>query len=191
MIDRFALWLPVAVLLLLAVLTFWIEQSVKDAANRGGINLEEPDSIVENFQAESTDVSGTTRYRLTAERLRHYSDNKLTLLDNPSLTHIHDKQGEMKISSRTASVSPEGEKVVFSGEVNFLRPANGGRSELSLRTSRLDVLTQKSQVMTNEPVTIQQPGLQITANGLHLYGNTRVLKLKGRVKARYQNANRA
>jgi lipopolysaccharide export system protein LptC len=191
MIDRVALWLPVAVLVLLGMLTFWIDQSVKEAGSRNGINLEEPDSIVENFLAVSTDVAGITRYRLTAERLRHFSDNKLTLLDKPTLTHLHAKQGEMRITSSQASVSPEGDKVVFSGEVNLLRPANGGRNELSMRTTLLEVFTEKSEVLTHEPVVIQQPGMQITANGLHLYANTRVLKLKGRVKAQYQNANRA
>lgn len=191
MIDRFALWLPMAVLVLLAMLTFWIEQSVKEAGSRNGINLEEPDSIVENFLAVSTDVAGVPRYRLTADKLRHFSDNKLTLLDNPRLTHLHAKEGEMSISSKSASVSPGGEKVVFSGEVSLLRPANNGKKEMSMRTTRLEVLTEKSEVLTREPVTIQQPGMQITANGLHLYANSRVLKLKGRVKAQYQNAYRA
>jgi lipopolysaccharide export system protein LptC len=191
MIDRFALWLPMAVLVLLAMLTFWIEQSVKKADGKNGINLGEPDSIVENFLAVSTDVAGVPRYKLMAERLRHFSNNKLTLLDNPRLTHLHATEGEMRISSRSASVSPQGDRVVFSGEVSLLRPANNGKKELSMRTSHLEVLTEKSEVLTHEPVIIQQPGMQITANGLHLYADTRVLKLKGRVKAQYQNAYRA
>jgi lipopolysaccharide export system protein LptC len=191
MMDRFALWLPIAVLALLALLTFWIEQSVKEAGSRNGVNLAEPDSIVENFLAFSTDVGGVPRYRLSAQKLSHYSGNKLTLLDNPRFTHLHAQQGEMQISSRKASVSAEGDKVVFTGEVNLLRPMNAGKKELSMRTSYLEVLTQKSEAMTAEPVVIQQPGMQITANGLHLFANSRVLKLKGRVKAQYQNAKRA
>jgi len=191
MTDRFALWLPIAVLALLGVLTFWIEQSVKEAGVRKGINDKEPDSIVENFQAVSTDVAGVPRYRLAAAKLSHFSDSKLTFLDSPKLTHLHAKQGEMQISSQKASVSPEGDKVVFSGEVNLLRPAYDGRKEMSMQTSSLEVLTEKSEAVTREPVVIRQPGMQITANGLHLFANTRVLKLKGRVKVQYQNASRA
>lgn len=191
MIDRFALLLPIAVLAMLALLTFWIEQSVKEAGSRNGVNEREPDSIVENFLAVSTDVTGVPRYRLAAEKLSHFSDSKRTFLDNPKLTHLHAKQGEMQITSRKANVSPEGDKVVFTGEVNLLRPANNGRKEMSMRTSYLEVLTEKSEAFTREQVFIQQPGMQITANGLHLFANTRVLKLKGRVKVQYQNASRA
>ncbi len=188
---RFALWLPMTLLVMLALITFWIQQSVKEAGGRIGASLSEPDSIVENFLAISTDVAGVPRYRLSAEKLNHFSGDRLTLLDNPILTHIHENQGEMQISSKQASVSPEGDKVVFTGDVNLLRRADGERGELSMRTSRLEVLTEKSEAITEEPVVIQQPGMQITASGLHLFANTRILKLKGRVKVEYQNVNRA
>lgn len=189
--DRFAFWLPMTLLVLLALLTFWIDQSVKEAGSRNGVNLDEPDSIVESFLAVSTDVTGVPRYRLTAEKLSHFSGNKLTLLANPTLTHFHEKQGEMQISSSSASVTPDGEKVVFTGQVNLQRPAAGGKGGMSMQTSYLEIQTGKNEAFTSQPIVIRQPGLQITASGLHLYADTRVLKLKGRVKAQYQNANRA
>ncbi len=189
--EGFALWLPMTLLVMLALLTFWIDQSVKEAGSRNGINLEEPDSIVESFLAVSTDAAGVPRYRLTADKLSHFSGNKLTSLDKPTLTQFHEKQGEIRISSSKASVTPDGEKVVFSGQVNLLRPAVAGTREMTMQTSYLEVHTGKSEAFTGQPVVIRQPGMQITAAGLHLFADTRVLKLKGRVKAQYQNANRA
>ena len=189
--EGFALWLPMTLLVMLALLTFWIDQSVKEAGSRNGINLEEPDSIVESFLAVSTDATGVPRYRLTADKLSHFSGNKLTSLDKPTLTQFHEKQGEIRISSSKASVTPDGEKVVFSGQVNLLRPAVAGTREMTMQTSYLEVHTGKSEAFTGQPVLIRQPGMQITAAGLHLFADTRVLKLKGRVKAQYQNANRA
>lgn len=191
MTDRFAMWLPLALLAALGLLTFWIDQSVKEAGGRNGVNLNEPDSIIENFLAISTDPKGVPRYRLAAEKLSHYSSGKLTLLDKPKLTHFHEKQGEMQISSSTANVTPDGNRVVFSGQVELLRPAGAGGKPLSMQTSSLEVLTQNNEAYTTQPVVIQQPGMQIHASGLHLFADTRVLKLKGRVKAQYQSANRA
>jgi lipopolysaccharide export system protein LptC len=191
MTARFALWLPMVMLALLALLTFWIDQSVKQAGSRGGANLSEPDSIVENFLAVSTDATGELRYRLTADKLSHFSNDKLTLLDQPRLTHFHEKQGEMQISSSRANVTPDGSRVVFSGQVSLLRPAGSAGKELSMRTTQLEILTEKNEAITEQPVLIQQPGLQINATGLHLFADTRVLKLKGRVKALFQNAKRA
>lgn len=178
-------------LALLALLTFWIDQSVKQAGSRGSANLSEPDSIVENFLAVSTDATGELRYRLTADKLSHFTNDKLTLLDQPRLTHFHEKQGEMQISSSRANVTPDGSRVVFSGQVSLLRPAGSAGKELSMRTTQLEILTEKNEAITEQPVLIQQPGLQINATGLHLFADTRVLKLKGRVKAQFQNAKRA
>lgn len=191
MTARFALWLPMVMLALLALLTFWIDQSVKQAGSRGSANLSEPDSIVENFLAVSTDATGELRYRLTADKLSHFTNDKLTLLDQPRLTHFHEKQGEMQISSSRANVTPDGSRVVFSGQVSLLRPAGSAGKELSMRTTQLEILTEKNEAITEQPVLIQQPGLQINATGLHLFADTRVLKLKGRVKAQFQNAKRA
>ncbi len=190
MTDKLSLWLPVAILAMLAALSFWIDQSVREAGGHNGVNLKEPDSIVENFLAVSTDVTGTPRYQLAADKLSHFTNSKLTLLDKPKFTHIHPSQGEMQISSSKASVSPDGDKVVFTGQVNVLRPGLRDRAEMSMQTSNLEVLTQKSEAHTQEPVIIRQPGMQVTANGLHLFANSRVLKLKGRVKVEYQNARR-
>lgn len=191
MTDRFSLWLPVVILALLAVLSFWIDQSIRVAGTHNGVNLKEPDSVVENFLAVSTDVAGVPRYRLAAEKLSHFSDSKLTLLEKPKFTHLHSTQGELQISSSKASVSPEGEKVIFTGQVTLLRPDFRGRSEMSMQTSYLEVLTEKNEAHTGEPVVIRQPGMHVTASGLHLFANTRILKLRGRVKVQYQNANRA
>ena len=191
MMDRFALWLPLAILGLLGVLTFWIDQSVKEAGKQKDIGEKEPVSIVENFLAVSTDQTGEPRYRLVAEKLSHFSGSGLTLLDNPKFTHLHVKQGEMQIFSTKASVSPDGEKVIFTGQVNLLRPAIEGKAEMSMQTAYLEVLTEKSEALTSEQVVIRQPGMQVTAKGLHLFANSRILKLKGRVKVEYQNASRA
>lgn len=167
MTDRFALLLPIAVLTLLALITFWIDQSVKEAGSRNAANSEEPDSIVENFLAVSMDAAGVPRYQLAADKLSHFSGNKVTLLDNPKLTHLHAEQGELQITSKKASVSSEGEKVVFTGEVNLVRPAAEGRNPMSMQTSYLEVLTDKSEAYTQVPVVIRQPGMQITACRLH------------------------
>jgi lipopolysaccharide export system protein LptC len=191
MTDRILFWFPLAVLGSLALLTFWLAQTIQEAGARKGVNQKEPDSIVENFRATSTDATGTPRYRLSASKLRHFSDSKMTLLDRPSLTQIHAKHGELKITSSTASVSPEGEKVVFSGDVSLSRQSAGGKGNITMKTAYLEVLPEKGVASTRKPIVIEQPGMRVTANGLNLSANTRVLKLTGRVKVQYQSPRRA
>jgi lipopolysaccharide export system protein LptC len=68
MITRGSLWLPLAILLLLAALSFWIEQSVQTAPNGSQAAQSDPEGIMENFDALRTDASGNPHYRLTAKR---------------------------------------------------------------------------------------------------------------------------
>lgn len=191
MTARFQFWLPLALLGFLAVLTFWLEQTIQESSGRNGANEKEPDSIVENFRAISTDQSGAPRYRLVAAKLKHFSDSKVTLLDTPTLTQMHARHGELKITSNKATVSPEGEKVEFFGDVNLSRISAGKKSGITMKTAHLEVLPDKGLVSTRVPVTIEQPGMRVTANGLNLSANSRVLKLSGRVKAQYQSPHRA
>lgn len=191
MIARFPFWLPLTVLGFLAALTFWLEQSIQESGARQGINQKEPNSIVENFLAISTDQTGVPRYRLVAARLKHFSGSNITTLDAPVLTQLHARQGEMKVTANKANVSDEGEKVEFLGGVNLSRQPVSGRGGMTLKTASLDVLPDKGLVTTRAAVTIEQPGLKVTANGLSLSVHSRVLKLTGRVKAQYQSYRRA
>jgi lipopolysaccharide export system protein LptC len=190
MIDRNAFWLPLAILAMLAALSFWFEQSIQEADSPFRKSEREPDSIIENFKASSSDEAGIPRYRLTASKLSHYPVNDMTLLEQPQFTHLHAEQGEMIVSSRHASVSAMGEEVVFTDNVSLRRMATAGREALSVRSQSLKVLPDKEQIIAEQPVTIAAPGLQVSAMGMHLSGDTRILKLKGRVTAQFQNARR-
>lgn len=190
MIDRNAFWLPLAILALLAALSFWLEQTIKEASSSQKLNGKEPDSIIENFKAASTDAAGIPRYRLTASKLSHYPVNDQTLLEQPRFTHLHATQGEMIVSSSHARVNAKGEEVVFTGNVSLVKMASGNREGLSLKSPSLNVLPDQEQIIAQQPVTINAPGLKLSAMGMHLSGKTRILKLKGRVKAQFQNAPR-
>jgi lipopolysaccharide export system protein LptC len=191
MIDRNALWLPLAILALLAALSFWLEQTIQASGNGQKRNERDPDSIIENFKAASTDEAGLLRYRLTASKLSHYPANDQTLLEQPRFTHLHPTQGEMIVSSRHASVSAGGEEVIFTDDVSLHRKASGKREALSVASQSLKVLPDREQIIAQHPVTITAPGLKVSAMGMQLSGKTRILQLKGRVKAQFQNAPRA
>lgn len=191
MIDRNALWLPLAILALLAALSFWIEQSIRQAGDPQRRDAREPDSIIENFHAASTDEAGLPRYRLTASKLSHYPAGDLTLLEEPRFTHLHPTQGELIVSSRRASVSAKGEEVTFTDDVSLHRKASGTREALSVTSQSLKVFPDREQIIAQHPVVISAPGLKVSAMGMQLSGKTRILQLKGRVKAQFQNAPRA
>ena len=108
MITRGSLWLPLAILLLLAALSFWIERSVQLTANGSVAAHTDPEGIMENFDALRTDPAGKPHYRLSAKKLRHYSGSKLTELESPRFVQLDAEAGEVSAVAKQATVSPDG-----------------------------------------------------------------------------------
>ena len=185
MIGRGSLWLPLAILLLLAVLSFWIERSVQIDANGDPTPHTDPEGIMENFDALRTDTAGQPQYRLSARRLKHYSNSKLTELELPHFVQLDVQAGEVNATARQGTVSPDGNEVNLRGDVNVLRAANAGQSAMSLHTEWLIVFPERNLLRAPGTVDIRDATLNVRAGAMEYDAKKRVIKLTGRVRARY------
>jgi len=185
MIARGSLWLPLVILLLLAALSYWIERSVQLSDNGSGAERTDPEGIMENFDALSTDAAGRPHYRLTARQLKHYSGSKRTELESPRLVQFDAKTGEVSVVAQQATVSPDGDEVDLRGDVHVLRAARAGQSALSLVTARLLVFPKRDLLRSPGPVQISDANLNVRARAMEFNSKQRIIKLTGRVQARY------
>lgn len=185
MIARESLWLPLAILLLLAALSFWIERSVDLPASGRSATRTDPEGIMENFDALRTDATGQPHYRLSARTLRHYSNSKLTELEAPHFTQLDAASGDVSAVARQATVSPDGSEVDLRGEVNVVRAAHAGQSAMSLQTGRLLVYPDRDLLRAPGPVAIRDATLDLRAGAMEYNARQRVITLTGRVQARY------
>jgi lipopolysaccharide export system protein LptC len=85
-------------------------------------------------------------------------------------------------------VSPNGDDVYFENDVRVVRAAAGNQSELTLETNYLHVIPDDNIASTDQPVTITDAATTVTAAGLELNSDTRMLKLHGRVHGIYDPA---
>ena len=186
MIARGPLWLPLAILLLLAALSFWIERTVETQDNDSASPTRtDPEGIMENFEATRTDVTGNPQYRLSARKLRHYSNSKFTELESPRFTQLDARSGDVNAVARQATVSPDGNEVDLRGDVLVERAARPGQSLMSVRSARLLVYPERDQLRSPGPVEIQDATLNVRADAMEYDAKLRVVKLTGRVRARY------
>lgn len=180
------LWLPLAILLLLAALSFWIERLVETPANGSASPTRtDPEGIMENFNAMRTDVTGRPQYRLSAKTLRHYSNSKFTELESPRFTQLDAQSGDVSAVANQATVSSDGHEVDLLGDVLVERAARPGQSLMSMRSARLLVFPERDQLRSPGPVEIQDATLNVRANAMEYDARLRVVKLTGRVHARY------
>lgn len=189
MIDRLRPWFPLALLTVLAGLAFWLDATVRDGAASGKERpRHDPDVMVENFTATRTGQDGTPRYVLSAKKMLHYPDDDTTQLEQPRFVHLEPGKPQLRLGSKRALVSSDGEHIYLMDDVRVVRDPVRNQSAISLVTSQLHIIPDQDFAETDKPVTITDARTLVTAVGLELNNKTRVFKLLSRVKGRYEKA---
>ncbi|OGA49398.1 MAG: LPS export ABC transporter periplasmic protein LptC [Betaproteobacteria bacterium RIFCSPLOWO2_12_FULL_62_13] len=189
--ERLTAWFPLLLLSALAALTFWLDRFVQPpASTRGGVARHDPDYIVDGLSAVRMAADGAIKHTLFAEKMVHYPDDDSTRLDSPRYVSYAAAQAPVTITAREALVSSEGENIYFRDDVLVKRAPYANKSELTMRTSYLHVIPDDNIARTDRAVTITDANTVVTAVGLELNNETRVLKLLSRVKGTYHDPNR-
>jgi lipopolysaccharide export system protein LptC len=189
--DRFTLWFPAVLLVLLAMLSFWLDRTVQPLQPKNdGSSRHDPDYTVENFTATRMGIDGLPHHTLTAAKMVHYPDDDSTHLDQPHFTRFESGMAPIHVQSAKGLLSKEGEHAHFTGNVVVKREAFAGKSTLTLTTSYLHVIPDKDLALTDKPVNIRDAHINVDAVVLELNNKTHVMKLFSHVKGRYENPNR-
>lgn len=185
--DRFTHWFPAGVLVLLAMLTFWLDRTVQGPqAKNDGSSRHDPDYSVDNFTATRMGLDGTPQHTLAARRMVHYPDDDSTHLEKPHFTRFEKGKPPLHIQSIRGLVSKDGEHAYFTGNVVVTREAYQEKSAMTLTTSYLHVIPDKDLATTDRPVNIRDAHTNVDGVGLELNNKTHVMKLHSRVKGRYE-----
>ena len=193
MYGRPTILFPLALLALLALLTFWIQHTVQPPAPKlDGSNRHDPDYILNNFVTTKTDTLGNLRYRLVASEMKHYPDDDSTELQHPHLTRYDPGMPSTEIEGQRGFVSSNGENVQFLDNVKVMLQASKDRGEMVVLTEYLNVEPKKDLVTTDRPVVITQaPKTVIHAIGMVYDKKQQTVKLLKNVQAHYERSGLA
>jgi len=182
---------PLMVLGVLALITFWIDSTVKlGLPKMDGSNRHDVDYFVENFVTTKTDLNGNLRNMLAATEMRHYPDNDTTELLRPRYTQFGENKPYTQIEAQKGFVSPDGEEVEFKGNVIIVRQAFEGRGEMRLKTDYLKILPKTEYASTASEVFItQDPKTVIHGTGMIYDKNHHDFTLQKRVRVHYEKPN--
>ncbi|MEE9331947.1 MAG: LPS export ABC transporter periplasmic protein LptC [Methylophilaceae bacterium] len=188
MLNRTAIIFPLVLAGLMALLTFWIYQTVEQQGPKlDGSNRHDPDYIMENFVTTQTDAMGKLRYILAAAKMTHYPDNDSTVLEQPKFTQFSADKPYTKIEGLSANVSSDGEEIEVLDNVIVVRQAFAGKGEMQVLTDKLTIFPNKDLAKTDRPVVIKQaPKTVIHATGMIYDKNKKTLQLFKRVNAHYE-----
>ncbi|MDP8566489.1 LPS export ABC transporter periplasmic protein LptC [Methylophilus aquaticus] len=180
--------LPIALLLFLALLTFWINQTVQQQGVRlSSQGRHDPDYMLYNFVSTRTDASGFTKYVLAAAQMRHYPDSDTTELQRPRFTQFGQDKPYTQIHGQHGKISPNGKQVEFSQHVKVIRQATPTKGEMQLSTDQLTLEPDREIAHTDYPVVIkQEPATVITATGMTFDNKASTIQLFNRVHVHYE-----
>ena len=193
MYGRPTILFPLALLALLALLTFWIQRTVQPPAPKlDGSNRHDPDYILNNFVTTRTDTKGNLRYKLVASEMKHYPDDDSTELQHPHFTHYAPGKPYTQIEGQRGFVSSDGENIQFMDNVKVVRQAFKDRGEMVVLTEFLNIEPKKDLVTTDRPVVITQaPKTVIHAIGMVYDKKQQTVKLLKNVRVHYERSSLA
>lgn len=183
-----AIIFPLVLLSMLALLTFWINQSVQPPAPKlDGSSRHDPDYIVSNFVTTQTDVNGDLRYKLAAVEMKHYPDDDTTKLQSPRYTQFAVNKPYTQVEGLRGYVSSNGEEVQIVDNVKVTRQAFEDKGEMTLETDYLNIRPNEEIVQTSSPVVIRQaPKTVIYATGMIYEKKKQTVTLLNKVRAHYE-----
>ncbi len=186
--TKSAIIFPLALLLLLALLTFWINKAVQPSAPKlDGSSRHDPDYVMHNFVTTQTDVNGALRYKLAAQEMKHFPDKDTTDLIKPRFTRFAKDKPYTKLEGDTGNVSSDGEEVEVLGNVLVLREAFGEKGVMTIETDVLKILPNQEYATTDRPVVIKQaPGTVVHATGMIYEQKQQTVTLLHKVRAHYE-----
>ncbi len=192
MSDRLSAWFPLALLAVLAALTFWLDRATQPPGGpRDGTQRHEPDYIVDRLTVTRMGADGRPKHTLFSERMIHFPDDDSTQLVAPRFTSNAASRAPVTVTARRGLVSSNGENVFFEDDVAVRRASYRDKSELVVRTDFLHVIPDDHIATTDRPVTITDAHTTVSAVGLELNSETRVLKLLSRVKGTFHGTRQA
>lgn len=177
--DRSASLFPLAILVLLAALSFWLNRLIQDDKPRG-LQRHDPDYWVERFEVRRFDLQGRLQHTLVAGKLVHYPDDDTTIVSAPHITYHQTPPAE--VFARTAYIGRDGKEIDLVDDVKVIRHgAQGDVPPTVLETSSLKIFPDDEKGRTDDPVLVTRGMSVMRGKGLELDNKSGVTVLRGRV----------
>ena len=187
--ERMSVYLPVILMGLIALGTYWLARNSPIA---GPIQTQsrpthDPDSYMRRFSVKSFDASGRLKNELFGVEARHYPDTDTIEIDHPRMRAIGEDGGvTVAIAQRAVSNSDASEVQLFGDAVvtRDAAPAGTGAAKphMEIRSDYLHVWVNEERVTTNRPVEILRGTDRLAADSMSFENVGDTLEMNGHVR---------
>jgi lipopolysaccharide export system protein LptC len=171
---------PLAIIALLAALSFWLERAVLfgDAAHSGK-DRHDPDFIIDNLSMRHFDTQGALQHSGSAAKMVHYGDDDSTEITAPDFT-LH-KKPSLHITARRGWMSKDGKEVRMENDVRLVRNVDAATPETVLTTQVMVVYPDDDIARSDTAVMVTQGSSVFDGSGFDANSKQQLFSLRGPV----------
>ena len=159
------------VLVVAAAFSWWLAEqagppAVQQAERHGPRAI---DYYVTNLDVTRMTAEGSPAHRLRAQKLRHFTDDDTTELQQPHLTVYQREAPPWEVNAERAWVSPDGSLLLLAGEVLLEREGDADDRPMRILTRELRVRPQQDYAETDEKVRVESDTDWLDAVGMQAW----------------------
>lgn len=188
--DRLSLYLPVLLMGLLALGTWWLVRNAPKPVPSDTARMLQhvPDYYLKDFVIKNFEASGRLKSRLSGSRGEHFPDTDTLEIDQARMLSLTPDGRKTVGRSNRALSNGDGSEIQMWGQVVIMREpvaASASRKALpamQLESEFLQVWPNEERVSTNQPVVMTRGSDRFTGDGMQYHNLDQVLQMQGRVK---------
>jgi lipopolysaccharide export system protein LptC len=176
---------PLALMFTLALITFYLERTVRQEEAHPSRLRHDPDYMVVNFTTTSYGEDGKVESIMSAAKMIHYPDDDSTELVEPRLVQSKPNQPRVTVRANRGTLAREGDEVFLYDDVELVRE---GAEPARLTTEFLHVVQDRTLALTDRPVVLQDERRRLVGRGMEYNWGTGSLQLHHDVRGRFDAA---
>ncbi len=187
--DRLSLYLPVLLMGVLALGTYWLVRSapvfMPVEAERAPTH--DPDYFMKKFSVKTFDATGRIKSEVTGADARHFPDTDTLEIDQVRIRSFNE-EGQLTIATANRALSnADGSEVQLFGNALVVRDSVTGKAgqttpRLEFRGEFLHAFMNTEQVKSDKPVQLTRGKDRFTGDAMDYDNLARVMQMRGRVK---------
>jgi len=183
------LYLPMVVMGLLALGTYWLVRSAPEAPGTAVERLarHEPDYFMHGFSVRTFDGSGRLRTEVQGEKARHYPDTQWMEIDNINIRSIAANGRVTTATANRGLTNEDNSEVQLLGNAVVVRETELGTRpnaapRMEYRGEFLHAFMSTEKIKSHKAVELLRGNDRFTAESLDFDNVEQVLELHGRVR---------
>lgn len=187
--ERLALYLPVLLMALLALGTYWLVRSTPQLLPPEAPQppKHEADYFMHKFTVKTFDGSGRLKSEVFGNEARHYPDTDTLEIDQVRIRSFNEEGRLTTATATRALTNGDASEVQLIGNALVIREAVQDESgqtlpRLEFRSEFLHAFMDSERLKSHKPVALIRGRDQFTADSMDFDNLDRIMELKGRVK---------